>query len=130
MFLSDKHKERFKEALTISNKISTNGTIDTEYGVAFFLLTSHPDIWAKCKSYLNTGIDFTVILRRGAFSSGERLIVLLARDLFGARTSGGISIYDMVCTLDDKNFEMCLSAMRLRKRGHLTIEMLRDQSSH
>ena len=48
-----------------------------------------------------------------SWSCGERLLVLAAQDMW--RGGGNVSLYDLLCTLDEGNFDRLLAALRMRR---------------
>jgi hypothetical protein len=124
-FVKNGHQIRFLKAVIYSDKYeTTTGVIDREYGTASYLLTSSPDIWRICEMYTDDGIDFPDILANDCFSFAERIIVQLAWILFDPWGKREFTLGDMINSLEDEYYFLCLEALRLRRSNDMQLDSL------
>jgi len=125
-FRSEGHKQRCLDALQQRRKIDATGTIDREYGAAYYILSADLATWERASDYIDReGIDFDAMLKGVDLSHGYELLVQLAANLFGANeeTPDGkliqikVSPCDLIETLDENNFRVALTALQLRRYG-------------
>ncbi len=110
-FKSPAHRARFLSAIRQSDKID-HGKIDPEYGAALYILTADSATFEKAKPYISRdGILFAKMLRQTDFSSGHRVLVQLAGNLFNGQTK--VSPVDFTI-LDIDNFNVMQEALRTR----------------
>jgi hypothetical protein len=117
-FVSEEHKARLLESLTQIGKIY-NGTPDTEYATALYILTSDPLIWEEVSRYVSRdGIGIARMLKKVYLSSGESVLARLAGNLF----NGNVHIEPLeLLRLDETNFTIAMTALKLRREGlHLS----------
>lgn len=116
-FRSDEHKTRFLESLAQIDKIY-NGTLDTEYATALYILTSHLSTWNKVQSYVSCeGIDIEEMLEEVDLTGGESVLIKLAGNLFNSQTH--IDPIELL-RLDEANFHIALISLKLRRtRSHV-----------
>ncbi|GHO63334.1 hypothetical protein KSC_022260 [Ktedonobacter sp. SOSP1-52] len=123
-FKSAAHKERL---LTVMGQIGKiyGENLDQEYTAALYLLTSDQTTWEKAQEYVSsTGIDFDAMLKEMDLSGGYGVLVSLAGNLFNAQTE--LSPIELI-RLDDKNFTLALTALKLR-RYSLRISDLKSKT--
>ena len=113
-----KHKEEVRAKLKELNKIyQKNGNeIDLYYLPVFYLFYGTEDLKRKCIRYVKSdSIDFQKMYEEVDFSSGEKILVNLAHNLFNNGVS--VALLDIIATLDDENFKMALQAIILRRHS-------------
>lgn len=125
IFLNKQHRARMLQLLKETEKIQqVTGSIDTEYGTAYYLLSAYEFTYNKVKKYISaSGIKFKNMLDKQDFSSGEKRIVKLAANLFNSANSD-ISPADLINWLDDNLFEVSMCAMWMRRKGNLNLGAL------
>jgi hypothetical protein len=121
-FVSEEHKKRFLGSLAQIGKID-NGTPDTEYAAALYILTSDLFIWNEVSRYVSRdGISIKGILKKVHLSSGEAVLVKLAGNLFNGNEH--IDPLEFM-RLDETNFTIALTSLKLRREGwHLSQALL------
>lgn len=120
-FASDEHKEHFANVIDSLHKVNADRRVDPEYGAAIFILTStHMSLWEMARNHIRgEKIDFTAMMNQ-PLSSGEVIMLKLASHLFNEQTH--IDPVELV-RLDEQNFQLALSAIRLRRYGmHLEYD--------
>ena len=124
VFISPEHRNRFIAAISNIGKIY-NGKFDPEYASALFILTAHLGTWKKTRDYVdNHGISFEEILKDIDFSGGYSVLIKLASNLFNGNEH--IDPLEFL-RLDDANFELAISAIRMRRDGYSTAQAMRDE---
>jgi len=119
----DGHREEFQLALSQTRAVYPNGKINPEYGTALYLLTGLEGTWPRLSQYVTMdGIDHCKMVKRVVLSSGEKLIVGLAGNLFNGDMCVKLTPLDLVGRLDRDTWEMVLTAFDLR-RGTFTLTM-------
>jgi hypothetical protein len=113
-FIDNAHRERFITALSQVKQIH-NGRIDQDYGPAFYILTSHDGMWSRAFSHMDVYpthalIDFEGMKEKEHLSSGERVLVDVAHNLF--THNGSVNLVE--CRLlDHDNFLLVLYALQV-----------------
>lgn len=115
-FLSEQHLENFHEAVgLIPAAISPDDLrISSYYGASLFLLTGIEETWPRLRRFCAGYIDCYSMLKELNLSAGEELIVRLAGNLYNS----GSCLFtpaDLVDRLDDRRFQLCLSALAIRR---------------
>lgn len=115
------HKARFLAAMQKFDKVY-NGRIDPEYGAAFFVLTSDLHTWHQAQRYVERdGILFEEVLQCD-WSGGYRVLIQWTANLFNEHAAPAIGPVELM-RLDEPNFEVAVSALRIRRSGlYLTEE--------
>jgi hypothetical protein len=109
---SEGHKERFLAAIQQIGKIH-GGKIDSEYGAAIYVLTADQATWAKAQDYVSSGgIWFKKMLQEQDWSGGMGVLIQWAANLFNENAAHCDPVELM--RLDERNFEVALSALQLR----------------
>lgn len=115
-FLSEQHLENFREAVgLIPDAVDGNtGRISAYYGGSLFLLTGLESSWSRLRPFCTGYIDCESMLDGLPLSGGERLVVRLAGNLYNGGFWVG-SPLDLVSELDEDCFQLCLSAIEIRR---------------
>lgn len=115
-FLSEQHLENFREAVgLIPDAVDgKTGRISAYYGGSLFLLTGLESSWPRLRPFCTGYIDCDGMLDGLPLSSGERLVVRLAGNLYNGGFWDG-SPADLASELDDQCFRLCLIALWLRR---------------
>lgn len=88
IFRSDKHAEQWAEAIDRVGAVNQDDTVSAYFGASIYILTGMPFLYDRIKKHIHRDyIDFEAILDNG-ISSGERILVALAGNLY----NGGFSI--------------------------------------
>jgi len=121
-FVSEEHKTRFLASLAQIGKIY-NGTPDTEYAAALYILTSDLFTWNEVSRYVSRdGISIKGMLKKVHLSSGEAVLVKLAGNLFNGNEH--LDPLEFI-RLDEANFTIALTSLKLRREGlHLSQALL------
>ena len=115
-FRGKDHKARFLATVQKFNKVY-DGKIDQEYGAAFFVLTSDIHTWQQAQGYVERdGILFEEMLRECDWSGGYRVLIQWAANLFNEHAVPAIGPVELM-RLDEPNFEVAVSALRIRRSG-------------
>ena len=116
-----KHEEQFKNALQAAGAINGDGTVKGDFGASLYLLTGLPNVYERVEQYIHYDwIDFDPMLAL-PLSSGERILVSLAGNLYNGRCFEGYTPMDIVGCCDKEAVELALSAIWMRKRKLLCI---------
>jgi len=129
-FLDRHHSVRMFSLVDKFEKANkANGRVDIEYGTAFYLLASNEDIYKKALPYIGDGIQFKNMLAKQDFSSGEKVIVKLAANLFNSNYKN-IAPIDIIGYLDNELFETAMCAMSMRYYQELYLgDLFYDDNS-
>lgn len=123
-FIDKHHSVRMFSLLNKAGKYDERtGKVDIEYGTAFYLLSSIEDIYRKALPYVGDGIQFKNMMAKQDFSSGEKVIVKLAANLFNGNHKN-ITPIDIIGYLDNKLFETAMCAISMRYYQGLYLEDL------
>lgn len=111
-FTSPEHAQRFLDVMRRIGKIY-DGRLDQEYGAAVYVLTSSTGLWQKAQDYVDrSGIDIPAMLKEVDLSSGYRVLVMLAGNLFNDMTH--CDAIELM-RLDASNFTLALTALQVRR---------------
>ena len=108
-FLSDKHKERFKELIL---KDKTNRS-DVERLSLFYILSGNEDLYCKSSLLYDFKNNMINIDNDVDLTSGTSRLVDLAFNLYNDYSSER-SILDTFSYLDFNDFELAIYAIRIR----------------
>lgn len=116
IFRSDKHAEQWAEAIDRAGIVNQDDTVNIYFGASVYILTGIPFLYDRIKKHVHRGyIDFEAILDSG-ISSGERILVALAGNLYNGGFFDRYTPWDIVCRLDAGMVELAVTAMWLRKQ--------------
>ena len=103
--------------LTTGRLIYPDGQVDCYYLPALFILLSTKNsLFRKTKNYITEdGIDFQTMMEKQDFSSGEAKLIRLAANLFNG--SMEVTPYEIINTLDAKNYNLAMQAIYFRRHG-------------
>lgn len=130
-FRSEKHKERFINAIQEMDKLSEGNHIYGEYASAIYIITSHLDIWEQASQYISRdGIKFPEMLQKEHFSSTRLELVKLATNMFNEymKLDDDTPIRaDMlqVVNLEESMFMVAVEAIKIRHYG-LRLDDLKE----
>lgn len=121
------HKNNILRAIKDRRLIYPDGQVDCYYLPALFILLSTKNsLFRKTKNYITEdGIDFQTLMEKQDFSSGEAKLIRLAADLFNG--SMEVTPYEIINTLDAKNYDLAMQAIYFRRHG-CHIENLLDRT--
>ncbi len=112
MKLTPDQQNRFNQLVLQSGK--TPERLSHEYEAAFYILSLHKELFLKVGQYVEVSdINFEQCLEEQEFSSGYRVLVRLAHNLFNSGSSDMISPVDLMI-LDKENFLGAMEAIRIR----------------
>lgn len=121
IFKDKEHAERFRDALHTAGAINGDGAVKGDFGASLFLLTGLPDVYGRVEQHIHYGwLNFDPMLAL-PLSSGERILVSLAGNLYNGRCFEGYTPMDIVGCCDKASVELALSAIWMRKRKLLCI---------
>jgi hypothetical protein len=110
------HKRRFLAVMQKIGKVYEGNKIDPEYGAALFVLTADLGTWERAQYYVaHDGILFRKMLRDLDWSGGYRVLIKWAANLFNEQAAHIDPVQLM--RLDERNFAIALSALRIRRDG-------------
>ena len=91
----------------------------------FILLSTKNNLYKKTRNYITAdGIDFETMMEKQDFSSGEAKLVRLAANLYNGFME--VTPQELINTLDDRNYDLAMQAIRFRRYG-CHIENLLDR---
>jgi len=124
-FYDETHKNSVLKVIKDKRLIYPDGQVDCYYLPALFiLLSTKNNLYKKTRNYITEdGIDFVMMMEKQDFSSGEAKLVRLAANLFNG--SMKVTPQELINTLDDKNYDLAMQAIRFRRYG-CHIENLLD----
>lgn len=126
-FYDEIHKNSVLKVIKDKRLIYPDGQVDCYYLPALFiLLSTKNNLYKKTKNYITEdGIDFISMMEKQDFSSGEAKLVRLAANLFNG--SMEVTPQELINSLDDKNYDLAMQAIRFRRYG-CHIENLLDRA--
>ncbi|MCX7747218.1 MAG: DUF6075 family protein [Clostridia bacterium] len=116
-FQDETHKNGVLKVIHDKRLVYPDGQVDCYYLPALFiLLSSKNNFYKKTSRYIDAdGIDFEAMMEKQDFSSGEAKLVRLAANLYNG--SMDVTPQELINTLDDKNYDLALQAIRFRRYG-------------
>jgi len=125
-FLDETHKNNVMKVIRDKRLVYPDGQVDCYYLPALFiLLSTKNNFYKKTRNYINAdGIDFETMMEKQDFSSGEAKLVRLAANLYNG--SMEVTPQELINTLDDRNYDLAMQAIRFRRYG-CHIENLLDR---
>jgi len=116
-FYDETHKNSVLKVIMEKRLIYPDGQVDCYYlSALFILLSTKNNLYKKTRNYITEdGIDFEMMMEKQDFSSGEAKLVRLAANLFNG--SMEVTPQELINTLDDKNYDLAMQAIRFRRYG-------------
>lgn len=116
IFRSDKHAEQWAEAIDRAGAVNQDDTVSAYFGASIYILTGIPFLYDRIKKHIHRDyIDFEAILDNG-ISSGERILVALAGNLYNGGFFDQYTPWDITCNLDTGMVELAATAIWIRKQ--------------
>lgn len=116
IFRSDKHAEQWAEAIDRAGAVNQDDTVSAYFGASIYILTGIPFLYDRIKKHIHRDyIDFEAILDNG-ISSGERILVALAGNLYNGGFFDQYTPWDITCNLDAGMVELAATAIWIRKQ--------------
>lgn len=116
IFRSDKHAEQWAEAIDRAGTVNQDDTVSAYFGASIYILTGIPFLYDRIKKHIHRDyIDFEAILDN-EISSGERILVALAGNLYNGGFFDNYTPWDIACGLDTGMVELAATAIWLRKQ--------------
>lgn len=111
-FVDDEHESNFNELCASMKSMKGN----REYRAAGYILAL-PELYPKARRYFSdAGFRWFDLLKKADLSSGHRIMVNLAVDLFGGATDLPLfNVGDAIAVLDTKMYRAALAAMQVRR---------------
>ena len=127
-FLDETHKNNVMKVIRDKRLVYPDGQVDFYYPPALFILLSNKNnLYKKAKNYIDAdGIAFEAMLEKQDFSSGEAKLVRLAAKLYNG--SMEVTPQELINTLDYRNYDLAMQAIRFRRYG-CHIENLLDRQN-
>lgn len=127
-FLDETHKNNVMKVIRDKRLVYPDGQVDCYYLPALFiLLSTKNNLYKKAKNYIDAdGIAFEAMLEKQDFSSGEAKLVRLAAKLYNG--SMEVTPQELINTLDYRNYDLAMQAIRCRRYG-CHIENLLDRQN-
>ena len=125
-FLDETHKDNVMKVIRDKRLVYPDGQVDCYYLPALFiLLSTKNNLYKKTRNYIDAdGIDFETMMEKQDFSSGEAKLARLAANLYNG--SMEVTPQELINTLDDRNYDLAMQAIRFRRYG-CHIENLLDR---
>ena len=125
-FMDETHKNNVMKVIRDKRLVYLDGQVDCYYLPALFiLLSTKNNLYQKTRNYITTdGIDFEAMMEKQDFSSGEAKLVRLAANLYNGFME--VTPQELINTLDDRNYDLAMQAIRFRRYGY-HIENLLDR---
>ena len=99
IFRSDKHAEQWAEAIDRAGAVNQDDTVSAYFGASIYILTGIPFLYDRVKKHIHRDyIDFEAVLNSG-ISSGERILVALAGNLYNGGFFDNYTPWDIACAL-------------------------------
>ncbi len=129
IFTDKQHPSRMITLIKQARKINESSqNVDIEYGTAAYLLSAKEDTYNKAKNFVSSnGIDFRKMMIKNDFSSGDKIMVKLAGNLFNGSYKAEVSPQSLIDVLDEENFKIALCAISMRFDGRLNLGNLIKQ---
>lgn len=116
IFRSDKHAEQWAEAIDRAGAVNQDDAVSAYFGASIYILTGIPFLYDRVKKHIHRDyIDFEAVLNSG-ISSGERILVALAGNLYNGGFFDNYTPWDIACGLDTGMVELAATAIWLRKQ--------------
>lgn len=116
IFRNEAHAEKWAEAIDLAGAVNQDYTVNTYFGASIYILTGIPFLYDRIKKHVHRDyIDFESILDSG-ISSGERILVALAGNLYNGGFFDNYTPWDIACGLDTGMVELAATAIWLRKQ--------------
>lgn len=116
IFRNEAHAEKWAEAIDRAGAVNQDDTVNIYFGASVYILTGIPFLYDRIKKHVHRGyIDFEAILDSG-ISSGERILVALAGNLYNGGFFDNYTPWDIACGLDTGMVELAATAIWLRKQ--------------
>ncbi|AKX95752.1 hypothetical protein MTHERMOG20_23680 [Moorella thermoacetica] len=111
-FVDEEHEGNFKELCAAMKSMKGN----REYRAAGYILAL-PELYPKARQYFSdAGFRWFDLLKKVDLSSGHRIMVNLAVDLFGGATDRPLfNVGDAIAVLDTKMYRAALAAIQIRR---------------
>jgi len=125
-FMDETHKNNVMKVIRDKRLVYPDGQVDCYYLPALFiLLSTKNNLYKKTRNYIGAdGIDFETMMEKQDFSSGEAKLMRLAANLYNG--SMEVTPQELINTLDDRNYDLAMQAIRFRRYG-CHIENLLDR---
>jgi hypothetical protein len=111
-FVDDEHMSNFNELKACVKSMEGS----KEYRAAGYILAL-PELYPKARRYFSdAGFRWIDLLKKVDLSSGYRIMVNLAVDLFGGATDRPMfNVSDAIAVLDTKLYQAALAAIQVRR---------------
>lgn len=117
IFKDDRHAEQWAEAIDRAGAHRDDDTVNPYYGASLFLITGEPDLYERLEQYIHNGwIDFEAIMNTCGLSTGERILLGLAGNLYNGGFFDSYTPLDIVNYCDAGMTELALKGLWLRKQ--------------
>ncbi|MEG1894663.1 MAG: hypothetical protein RR162_00385 [Oscillospiraceae bacterium] len=117
-YFNDSHKSRFEEALELSGAVGGKGVVKSDFGASLYILSGLEYVYPRVRKFITSGcIDFEPMLNRLGLSSGEKIVVALAGNLYNGGFFDDYTLADIFECTDEETFELVLYSLELRKKG-------------
>jgi hypothetical protein len=114
-FTDEEHKKRLLSALEEIGCLANHGRYNSEYAAPLYILTSKESTWLKTHDYIEgDSIRFRAILDEVDFGGGYSVLINLAAHIFNSQFH--VEPIEFL-RLDPYNFEVAMSAIRIRRDG-------------
>ena len=113
-FRNQEHIELWAEAVHQTGALKDDDTVKADYAATLYIITGIPGLYTRVKRHIHEGwIDFEPMLEMG-LSSGERLLVSLAGNLYNGGFFRPNTPIDIIESCDRGMVELAATALLIR----------------
>ena len=117
MFLNEEHKEEWAAAIEKAGALTDYDVVKGDFAASLFVLTGITGLYRRAEKHIHDGwIDFLPILDGLGLSTGERVMVGLAWNLYNGGCGDLCAPMDIISFCDGTMLELATSAMKMRKQ--------------
>lgn len=125
IFMDNDHAQRWAVAIQTAGAVRDGGAVNPDFGASLYILTGLPGVYDRVEKHVHHGyIDFEPMLNIG-LSTGERVLVSLAGNLYNGGYFRTYTPHDIVSDCDGEGVTLATKAILLRKAA-LNINTIFD----
>lgn len=115
-FRNDDHAEQWAEAVEQAGALRDDDTVKADFAASLYIITGIPGLYGRVKQHIHRDwIDFEPMLEMG-LSSGERLLVALAGNLYNGGFFRPHTPLDIIESCDAGMVELAVTALYIRRQ--------------
>jgi len=127
-FQSKQHEERFLDLVVRDGTYES----DRERLALFYIIVGNEDLfkkWGTIYDFEEHMIKLCLEDGQVDFCSSSRALIKLGFNLYNGYQCQGNSPLDLFCSLDEKNMELAMNAIKLRLDSHESLEFTKDDEA-